>query len=295
MNRKNYYIVPKGTGGIKGIIDNFDKGQFQPLNSYELNSLQENSKFNDQYDIVPSSVYAEYTKSLLKSPELPDLGKKYLTKTGKLQLFKGAKGSVFEVDVQFGDANYKGADGAKKPHFSGDYDGVLNGFKAMRRDIDKAKTEFKDLVGTIQKDGVSVWRQTGDGIKAFGAAFGIKFDDKITSSAKIKLILDRIQAQNAPQILGEAGKTISDGDRARVAAIVGDLSFIQDEATLIDTIRRVYKDIINGGENRLKDGLTTFNSLTNKKVAFESGGNLNKEQLLKLQEYEKKFNIGKKP
>ena len=63
----------------------------------------------------------------------------------------------------------------------------------------------------------------------------------------------------------------------------------------MDTIRRVYKDIINGGENRLKDGLTTFNSLTNKKVAFESGGNLNKEQLLKLQEYEKKFNIGKKP
>ena len=296
MNRKNYYIVPKGTGGIKGIIDNFDKGQFQPLNSYELNSLQENSKFNDQYDIVPSSVYAEYTKSLLKSPELQDLGKKYSTKIGNMQLFEGSKGTVFDIPVQYPDGNYQGSDGAKKPIFAGDYDNVMNGFKRMRRDIDKGKAEFKKLMGAIAAPGgTTVWKQGFDNLTNLAAAFGVPVSKNQTSTKTIDLILNRIQAKYAPEILGEAGKTISDGDRARVAQIVGDLKFFQNPADLEAAISMIFSDIIGGQENKLNDGLRSFNSLTNKKVAFESGGNLNKEQLLKLQEYEKKFNIGKKP
>jgi hypothetical protein len=35
-------------------------------------------------------------------------------------------------------------------------------------------------------------------------------------------ILKQIAAKQAPRILGEAGKTISDGDRERVAEIVGE-------------------------------------------------------------------------
>ena len=54
MNRKNYYIVPKGKkGGLKGIASNLDKGQFSMLNSYELNNLTNNKEFNEQYEIVP--------------------------------------------------------------------------------------------------------------------------------------------------------------------------------------------------------------------------------------------------
>ena len=284
MNRKNYFIVPKGKGGIKGIISNFDKGEFQPLNSYELNSLQENLKFNEQYDIVPSSVYSKYTEALLKTPEL---GKKYLNKTAKMQLFEGAKGTVFDIPVQYTDSNYKGTDGAKKPAFKGDYDNVMNGFKGMRRDIDKAKSEFKSLMTAIAAPGgVTVWKQGLDNLTNLGAALGIPVSKDQTSTQKIDLILNRIQAKYAPQILGEAGKTISDGDRARVAQIVGDLSLFQNPADLEAAISMIFKDIIGSQENKLIDGLKSFNSLTGKKLNFESGGSLNEEQKKRLAEYE---------
>ena len=284
MNRKNYFIVPKGKGGLKGIISNFDKGEFQPLNSYELNSLQENTKFNNEYDIVPSSVYAKYTEALLKAPEL---GKKYLNKTGTMQLFEGAKGTLFDIPVQYTDSNYKGKDGAKKPAFKGDYDNVMNGFKGMRRDIDKAKVEFKDLMTAISAPGgVTVWKQGLDNVTNLAAAFGVPVSKGQTSTKTIDLILNRIQAKYAPQILGEAGKTISDGDRARVAKIVGDLSLIQNPADLEAAISRIFTDIINGQENKLNDGLTAFNSITNKKLAFDSGGGLNEEDTKRLAAFE---------
>tara|TARA_R110000796_G_scaffold56976_1_gene131756 strand:+ start:216 stop:740 length:525 start_codon:yes stop_codon:yes gene_type:complete len=172
----------------------------------------------------------------------------------------------------------------------------LNGFKRMRRDIDKGKAEFKKLMGAIAAPGgTTVWKQGFDNLTNLAAAFGVPVSKNQTSTKTIDLILNRIQAKYAPEILGEAGKTISDGDRARVAQIVGDLKFFQNPADLEAAISMIFADIIGGQENKLNDGLRSFNSLTNKKVAFESGGNLNKEQLLKLQEYEKKFNIGKKP
>ena len=103
------------------------------------------------------------------------------------------------------------------------------------------------------------------------------------------MLLNRIQAKYAPQILGETGKTISDADRQRVAQIVGELKFIQNPEDLKAAVERVFKYIINNREQQLKQGVDTFNSLQNKKIKLNFGGGLNGEQQKKLQEYESKF------
>ena len=282
MNRKNYVIVPKGTGGIKGLAKNLDKSENVPLNSYELNSLVLNKKFNEQYEILPDSQYNSMLTAALKTPEL---GKKYLNKIDKLELFKDAP-EIFQVAVQYGDGNYKGSDAPNKPLFRGDKELVMKRFKSMRRDIDRGKAQFKELVGEINKEGVTVFQQTKDGVKAFASAFGVNLKDDATSTQKIDLILKRIQSKWAPEILGESGKTISDADRERVAKIVGDLKFIQDEDALKDTIRRVFEDIIGGQERKLKDGLTAFNGLIGQSVQFDSGAGLNDDEKTRLKQYE---------
>ena len=282
MNRKNYVIVPKGTGGIKGLAKNLDKSENVPLNSYELNSLVLNKKFNEQYEILPDSQYNSMLTAALKTPEL---GKKYLNKIDKLELFKDAP-EIFQVPVQYGDGNYKGSDAPNKPLFRGDKELVMKRFKSMRRDIDRGKAQFKELVNEINQEGVTVFQQTKDGVKAFASAFGVNLKDDATSTQKIDLILKRIQSKWAPEILGESGKTISDADRERVAKIVGDLKFIQDEDALKDTIRRVFEDIIGGQERKLKDGLTAFNGLIGQSVQFDSGAGLNDDEKARLKQYE---------
>tara|TARA_Y100000004_G_scaffold128540_1_gene144777 strand:+ start:1518 stop:3371 length:1854 start_codon:yes stop_codon:yes gene_type:complete len=283
MNRKNYVVVPRGEGGIKGLAANMDKTQNLLLNSYELSALTENEKFTKNYEIIPSSQYEAVITAALKTPEL---GKKYMTSKGEIELFEGAEG-MFKIPVQFADKNYKGTDPAKKPAFIGDTDAVMNAFKSMRKDIDRGKAQFKDLVDAIEAPGgVTVWKQGVDALTNLGAAFGVDFKDEQTSTGKIKLILNRIQAKYAPQILGETGKTISDADRARVAQIVGELKVFQNPAELKAAISRIFDDIIGGQERKLQQGLRTFNSLIGQKVQFESGVGLNEEEKKRLAMYE---------
>ena len=285
-NRKNYVIVPKGKGGIKGLAANMDKAQNLQLNSFELNALMENKKFQDSYEVVPDSQYNKVLEAALKTPEL---GKKYLTSKGTLPLFEGAEG-VFDVPVQYPDRNYLGKDAATKPAFLGDKDAIEQAFRSMRKDIDRGKAEFRDLVAAIEAPGgVTVWKQGVDALTNLGAAFGVDFKDEQTSTGKIKLILNRIQAKYAPQILGETGKTISDADRARVAKIVGELKAFQNPAELKAAIERIFGDIIGQQERKLKQGVINYNSLTNQQVKLDFGGGLSETQQKELAAYEQKF------
>ena len=69
MNRGNYYIVPKGKTGIKGLQQNFEKGQNVRLNSFELAALDENAKFNEQFEIIPDAIYKKAAEAYFKTPE----------------------------------------------------------------------------------------------------------------------------------------------------------------------------------------------------------------------------------
>jgi len=57
------------------------------LNSFELNALNENAKFNEQFEIVPDSIYEKAAEAYFETPEY---GEKYLAGRENLKLFNDA-------------------------------------------------------------------------------------------------------------------------------------------------------------------------------------------------------------
>ena len=51
----------------------------------------------------------------------------------------------------------------------------------------------------------------------------------MTAKDQILFIVNKLSAQNAPEILGESGKTISDADRERVAQIVTEIKTLSGD------------------------------------------------------------------
>ena len=261
MNRKNYYIVPKGTGGIKGIASNFDKGQFSMLNSYELNNLVEDPKFNEQYEIVPNATYEKVLAATMKTPEW---GEKYLAKYEDIALFNGA-GDDFKIPVQRLNGNYKGPDKPKQGFFNAEkYDDYYGRFKRMDTGLNKVSDQLGKAF-KISSDGkLNFGGQVADDIKGFAQAFGLS-DQKATDKDQVLYILNSVAAKNAPKILGEAGKTISDSDRDRVQVIVGKLEKTSSPAALRLALQEVYELIVVEGKRDVRQGLSTLNRYSGRK------------------------------
>ena len=262
MNRKNYYIVPKGTGGIKGIASNFDKGQFSMLNSYELNNLVEDPKFNEQYEIVPNATYEKVLAATMKTPEW---GEKYLAKYEDIALFNGA-GDDFKIPVQRLNGNYKGPDKPKQGFFNAEkYDDYYGRFKRMDTGLNKVSDQLGKAF-KISSDGkLNFGGQVADDIKGFAQAFGIGDGGKATDAAEVEYILNSVAAKNSPKILGEAGKTISDNDRLRVEAIIGKMKKTGSPAALRLALQEVYELIVVEGKRDIRQGLSTLNRYSGRK------------------------------
>jgi hypothetical protein len=262
MNRKNYYIVPKGTGGIKGIASNFDKGQFSMLNSYELNNLVEDPKFNEQYEIVPNTTYEKVLAATMKTPEW---GEKYLANYEDIALFNGA-GKDFQIPVQRLNGNYKGPDKPKQGFFNAEkYDDYYGRFKRMDTGLNKVSDQLGKAF-KISSDGkLNFVGQVTDDIKGFAQAFGINDGGKATPAAEVEYILNSIAAKNAPKILGEAGKTISDNDRLRVELIIGKMKKTGSPAALRLALQEVYELIVVEGKRDVRQGLSTLNRYSGRK------------------------------
>jgi len=262
MNRKNYYIVPKGKGGLKGIASNLDKGQFSMLNSYELNNLTNNKEFNEQYEIVPNSTYEKVLAATIKTPEW---GEKYLTKYEDIPLFNDA-GDDFKIPVQRLNGNYKGPDKPKRGFFNPEkYDDYYGRFKRMDTKINKLSDQLGKAF-KISSDGkLNFGGQVADDIKGFAQAFGIGDGGKATDAAEVEYILNSVAAKNSPKILGEAGKTISDNDRLRVEAIIGKMKKTGSPAALRLALQEVYELIVVEGKRDIRQGLSTLNRYSGRK------------------------------
>ena len=79
MNRRSYFVIPKGDG-TAGTITNMiagGKGRLTRLNSYELNSLTNNPEFDKQFEVVDADFYKDYAKAALTAS-----GKKKIYQTG---------------------------------------------------------------------------------------------------------------------------------------------------------------------------------------------------------------------
>jgi hypothetical protein len=99
----------------------------------------------------------------------------------------------------------------------------------------------------------------------------------------MKRILEAMAAKQAPAILGESGKTISDGDRARVAEIVGTITATTDPRVLQAKLESLFNDIVMGTETDIRQALSTLNRYTGRNIGEALGkGDLNEEEAKEL-------------
>ena len=253
LNKQFYYVVPKGG---KGFAANFDKGELKRFNSQELYNLDSDADFQAGFEIIPMSTYEKVAEAALKAPEL---GSKYAKSYESISLFTDAPKDL-QISVQRVDNNYKGTDRPERGHFNkGEYADYFQKLKRMDGDLDKMANQLGEAYSIVKSGGVTTEKQLLQAAQSLGNALNLNITNQATPRAKVQYILKSIGAKKAPKILGEAGKTISDGDRERVDDIVGRLDGVTDPNTLGLAIEEVYDLIVNGGKKDVQEGLSMLN------------------------------------
>ena len=128
--------------------------------------------------------------------------------------------------------------------------------------VNKFEQEFQKVAKISKGGGLSIQNQ----IKSIGfgmmQAFGVAVE-KEAPVAQARYILETIQAGNAPMILGEAGKTISDADRQRVEKFVGNVSVFDPSTArpqvLLQKLEKVYGLVVESARTNLDSAYSTLN------------------------------------
>jgi hypothetical protein len=279
MERSNYFVVPRSED-VKGFLAGIGegRGRLESLSKYELNRLQNNPEFAKKFDILPAATWATVVEEAMKTPEAKDL---YLTSAKEIPLFEGAESDLFKIRVYDPDPN-KNPNG--QPVIAGNGQDQYEALARMARDTQKAKEQFVDL-GVLNK-GTNIFRYTVDSLNSLASAFNVSFGEDEPDSMKMKRILEAMAAKQAPAILGESGKTISDGDRERVAAIVGTITPTTDARVLSAKLESLFNDIILGAEADIRQGLSTLDRYTGRNIGSSlAKGDLNDEERDELLRY----------
>jgi predicted Fe-Mo cluster-binding NifX family protein len=267
MKRENFYVVPKGKkGGPLGIAEAITqgKGEFVRVNKFELSKLDQNKNFNDNFEIVKASDYLDVAKEMMKAPEVKD----QYSKTSKfIPLFSGADKDL-GFYVQLPDAN---AGGNVKPAFVDDADSVIGQIQSMEQDLNRQEKDFKEIASLLNRTDIDVVSQLGQSVVQGFRNLGFDVGGDTTPIKQIQTLLTKLQAENAADILGESGKTLSDTDRKLVAEIVGGISFNEgDEEELTRKLGRLYEVIISKGRKNVNEAYSKLKS---------AGVNINRESV----------------
>jgi hypothetical protein len=255
QQRENFYIIPKGKlGGPLGVVDAITKGkgEFTRLNAFELNDLDTNEEFNRNFEIVKASDYTDLAKEALKPPEAKD---KYLGSSTDVPLYSGSK---LNLKVQLPDRNVSSDTQAV---LLTPVSAAINQINAMEKGMIRGEQTFAKLTGLLQETDISVPAQARSAVVQTLRNFGLDAGGETDPVKQIKVMLTKLKAKNAAEILGESGKTLSDNDRRMVSEIVGDISFTEgDEALLLEKLGSLYEDIIGTRRNEINEAYRNLES-----------------------------------
>jgi len=221
MQKSKYYIMPKSEG-ISGFLSIMDESKPTFLNAAEFSALVDNPDFDKEFDIITEERFAGLVEKTLDSKEAVEL---FGTTKSDVVLFGGdGVDKLFSFKVN--DVNPNLPEG-KSPRFGkmsnpGKADQIYRGLADSLRDINKFEETFADAFADIDDDGATLQSQVQNFVIQALNRIGVDVDAN-TPTQDLKRFVTKLQAQNAAEILGEAGKTLSDKDRQLVAEIVGDL------------------------------------------------------------------------
>jgi len=289
MERSDYFVVPK-SDDVKGFLAGLGegRGRLESLSKYEVDKLLKNPEFAKKFDILPGATWATVVEEALKTPEAKEY---YQTSPREVTLYEGTDA---ELSFQVYDPTANAAMAGVRPftyQSKEAYDTILD----QLSDLEEAEREWADITAQIQEKGVNVYTQTLDGADALFEAFGINFREGATPTARLRNFLTRIQMQNAPEILGEAGKTISDADRDRVAQIVGDVSLLTSEDDLLEKMEQVHKFILKRTRQNIMRNLRTidrYSPNSNFSQYLQGDESMSDEEKDRLAAYNKKYGYG---
>jgi len=289
MQRSDYFIVPKANNVVDFLVNSVANGQgkLETLNRSELNALQMDPKFREQFDILPGSMWGTVVEEALKTE---DASKLWDTGVQTRSLIYENKDPLLQIDVSYGlpgtskEGEYVVRDATQLKLAEGQ-------LLRMSRDLVKAKDQFVEL-GILTSENRNVFTYGVDKLNSLASAFGVKIGEKETETDTIIRILENIAMKKAPDILGESGKTISDGDRERVERIVGQLKATGDIRTTRARINELFNDIILGAESDINQGLTSLGEYTGTDYGLKAGKPLSEEEASELSAYQGKKGSG---
>jgi len=182
----------------------------------------------------------------------------YTDKIASTPLFQDAP-DVFKMESYIASGNAKGRVPVKLTEQS--IAGLKSNLPALEQSLNKSAAELAELKRIVQEEGITVQQQLGSTVNSIVRGFGINVEGDLDPVAKAKIILRRIATQKTPEILGEAGKTISDQDRKRVEEIVGDINMLNgaDAQTVLTKLSSVYDLVVQRGRKNLD---TAYGTLT---------------------------------
>ena len=225
MNRTQYYVMPKGEG-VGGFIKNMDKAKSQRLNVFELNALTTNPEFDENYEIISASSYTELAKKALEVPEAKDLFSK--TKTDLNLLGDGANPmftlSIFDVNPNNENApDYGKISGGAKAH-----EPVYRALATSLKSLNAEDAKLAKAVALAEGGAATTPEMILNWAKGVGNKFGFEIKGN-TPTDQLNFFLNKLSVENAAEILGESGKTLSDADRGLVKGLIGELKTISGD------------------------------------------------------------------
>ena len=191
------------------------------LNAAEFSALVDNPDFDKEFDIITEERFSGLVEKTLESKESLEL---FGTTKSDVFLFSDDADKMFSFKVN--DINPNLPEG-KSPRFGkmtnpGQADQIYRGLADALGDINKFEESFAGAISDIDEGGATLQAQVQNFLIQAADRIGVEVDAE-TPTAGLKKFVTKLQAQNAAEILGEAGKTLSDKDRQLVAEIVGDL------------------------------------------------------------------------
>ena len=252
MDRKGYYIVPKGKDGGSSPSDflvNADKGNLEELNVFELDALYKTKGFTDKYNVYPAATHAAIASAAMDDSDVNDL---YLKTQDNAIMFPGADDDYWSFKVQYPDANKMKKGQNLPPKYVGNAKTDLGKLESLEKAMlsnEKTFTEFASLFNSSDIDAPAQIRSSiVQGFRNLGVDVGGETDPV----KQMQIILTKLKAENAASILGEAGKTLSDNDRKMVSEIVGEIDFGSgDPNVLMRKMGRLYGKIVGTQRNNL--------------------------------------------
>ena len=266
QQRGKYYIVPKYEGyeGPSGFISVIPEAKPEFLNATELNSLVTNPDFSAQYDVITEERFSQIVDKVLETPDVSNLYKAGFNTTVTLFGDEDGISNLFTLEI----ANPTPGVAKNAPSLllnPNKEAQVAQALGAALRDLNALEDAFAGAIASIEDGAATLPAQVGDYLVQ--AADRLGFDVSAdTPTARLEKFLTRFQAENASDILGEAGKTLSDNDRQLVKDIVGQLPTLLKGSPdmLRERLREMKQKIIDKKRRQVLDGYRTLDSYTPK-------------------------------